>query len=79
VGWVRENTDAPFGTPAGDRWLKFDDDVVSTASSQEILDLSGGGDWHMAYLLFYRRVDDVKGKKFNEGETAPPAKMDTSS
>jgi len=78
VGWVRENIDATPGTPAGDKWLKFDDDVVSPANSQEILDLCGGGDWHMAYILFYRRIDDVKGKKFEQDPT-PPTKMDTSS
>jgi len=76
VGWVRENIDATPGSPAADKWLKFDDDVVSPANSQEILDLCGGGDWHMAYILFYRRIDDVKGKKF---EQDPPIKMDTSS
>jgi len=78
VGWVRENIDAAPGTPAGDKWLKFDDDVVSPANSQEILDLCGGGDWHMAYILFYRRIDDVRGKKFEQDPT-PPTKMDTSS
>jgi len=32
----------------------------------------------MAYILFYRRIDDVKGKKFEQDPT-PPTKMDTSS
>lgn len=34
-------------------WLKFDDDVVAAVTEEEILKLSGGGDWHMAYILVY--------------------------
>lgn len=44
VGWVRHK---------GDDWFKFDDDTVSPVTSEEILRLSGGGDWHVAYLLLY--------------------------
>jgi ubiquitin carboxyl-terminal hydrolase 14 len=33
--------------------MKFDDDVVSPVTSEEILRLSGGGDWHVAYVLLY--------------------------
>jgi ubiquitin carboxyl-terminal hydrolase 14 len=33
--------------------MKFDDDVVSPVTSDEILRLSGGGDWHVAYVLLY--------------------------
>lgn len=44
VGWVRHK---------GDQWMKFDDDVVSPVTSDEILRLSGGGDWHVAYVLLY--------------------------
>lgn len=44
VGWVRHK---------GDQWMKFDDDVVSPVTSEEILRLSGGGDWHVAYVLLY--------------------------
>jgi len=44
VGWVRHK---------GDQWMKFDDDVVSSVTSEEILRLSGGGDWHVAYVLLY--------------------------
>lgn len=46
VGWVRQsNTE--------DKWIKFDDDVVTPITSEEILRLSGGGDWHCAYVLLY--------------------------
>jgi len=34
-------------------WFKCDDDTVSMVSSEDILKLSGGGDWHCAYLLLY--------------------------
>lgn len=46
VGWVRQSF-------TEDKWLKFDDDVVSPVTSEEILRLSGGGDWHCAYVLLY--------------------------
>ena len=44
VAWVRDK---------GDQWFMFDDDEVSTVTSEEILRLSGGGDWHSAYVLLY--------------------------
>ncbi|XP_062549049.1 ubiquitin carboxyl-terminal hydrolase 14 [Armigeres subalbatus] len=44
VGWVRQK---------GDQWIKFDDDYVSPVDTDAILKLSGGGDWHCAYVLVY--------------------------
>ncbi|XP_037958687.1 ubiquitin carboxyl-terminal hydrolase 14 [Teleopsis dalmanni] len=44
VAWVRHNDET---------WFKFDDDVVSSVTNDEILRLSGGGDWHCAYVLLY--------------------------
>lgn len=44
IAWVKYNDDV---------WLKCDDDKVSTVTSEDILKLSGGGDWHMAYILLY--------------------------
>jgi len=44
VAWLRLEAD---------NWVKCDDDVVSPVSADEILKLSGGGDWHIAYLLLY--------------------------
>lgn len=46
VGWVRQSV-------TEDKWVKFDDDTVSPITSEEILRLSGGGDWHCAYVLLY--------------------------
>jgi len=45
VGWVRQE---------GDNWLTFDDDRVSECKTEDVMRLKGGGDWHMAYLCFYR-------------------------
>merc|ERR1712106_509879 len=36
VGWVRQK---------GDTWLKCDDDEVSPVHEEDVLKLSGGGDW----------------------------------
>lgn len=44
VGWVRQSTNV---------WMKFDDDIVSMVTTEDILKLSGGGDWHCAYVLLY--------------------------
>lgn len=37
----------------GDNWLRCDDDTVTPVTEEEVLKLSGGGDWHCAYLLLY--------------------------
>ncbi len=39
VGWVRQK---------GDNWMMFDDDNVSPVTTEDILKLSGGGDWHIS-------------------------------
>jgi ubiquitin carboxyl-terminal hydrolase 14 len=40
----------------GESWIKFDDDLVTKVKEEEILNLHGGGDWHTAYYLVYRRL-----------------------
>jgi len=40
----------------GDRWVCYDDDLVSEVSIEDILALRGGGDWHMGYYLLYRKL-----------------------
>uniref|UniRef100_A0A2L2Y6Q4 Ubiquitin carboxyl-terminal hydrolase n=1 Tax=Parasteatoda tepidariorum TaxID=114398 RepID=A0A2L2Y6Q4_PARTP len=56
VAWVKRKKD---------EWFKCDDDTVSMVPSEEILKLSGGGDWHCAYLLLYGprilEVEDESG------------------
>ncbi|XP_055371484.1 ubiquitin carboxyl-terminal hydrolase 14 [Condylostylus longicornis] len=44
VAWVKQKSGS---------WVKFDDDMVSSVTEEEILRLSGGGDWHCAYVLLY--------------------------
>lgn len=39
----------------GDTWIKYDDDLTSEVTTDEVMNLKGGGDWHMAYFLIYRR------------------------
>uniref|UniRef100_A0A3P9LY56 Ubiquitin carboxyl-terminal hydrolase n=2 Tax=Oryzias latipes TaxID=8090 RepID=A0A3P9LY56_ORYLA len=50
VAWVKRKDD---------EWVKFDDDKVSVVAPEDILRLSGGGDWHIAYVLLYgpRRLE----------------------
>ncbi|KAJ2948597.1 hypothetical protein O0L34_g7852 [Tuta absoluta] len=43
VAWVARGND----------WLRCDDDTVTPVTEEEVLKLSGGGDWHCAYLLMY--------------------------
>ncbi|XP_068158399.1 ubiquitin carboxyl-terminal hydrolase 14 [Drosophila tropicalis] len=52
VAWVRS---------CGDVWFKFDDDDVTSVTTDEILRLSGGGDWHCAYVLLYgpKRLEKI--------------------
>lgn len=45
VAWVKDK---------GTRWFKFDDDKVSVHGEEDVKKLSGGGDWHMAYMCLYR-------------------------
>ncbi|XP_038056939.1 ubiquitin carboxyl-terminal hydrolase 14-like isoform X2 [Patiria miniata] len=51
VGWVRKK---------GEEWIKFDDDNVTPVTSEDVLKLSGGGDWPCAYVLLYgpRRLEE---------------------
>lgn len=50
VGWTHLKDDI---------WAKYDDDFVTQVPSKDILDLKGGGDWHMAYLLLYRKMQVI--------------------
>lgn len=52
VAWNRPD-------PTKDEWFSFDDENVSPVTQAQVLDLSGGGDWHMSYVLLYgpRRIN----------------------
>jgi hypothetical protein len=36
-----------------DEWIMFDDENVTPVTEEDVMKLSGGGDWHTAYLLIY--------------------------
>jgi ubiquitin carboxyl-terminal hydrolase 14 len=36
------------------KWIEFDDDNPIPQREEEITKLSGGGDWHMAYICMYK-------------------------
>lgn len=40
-------------TKQEDHWVKFDDDKTSVHTLEDVLNLSGGGDWHTAYICLY--------------------------
>merc|ERR1711871_1414887 len=50
IGWVHEK---------GEDWAKYDDEKVSPCKEDEILALCGGGDWHTAYMCYYKRIDKM--------------------
>ena len=50
IGWAKH----------GDVWLKFDDDEVSSCTEDDIKKLSGGGDWHIAYLNLYKAKSTLR-------------------
>jgi len=66
VGWVRQK---------GETWLKCDDDDVSPVHEEDVLKLSGGGDWHTAYLLLYgpRKLPKLRGQETLEDKTPAAA------
>ncbi|CAM6099251.1 unnamed protein product [Calypogeia fissa] len=45
VAWVKQESD---------KWIEFDDDNPIPQREEEITKLSGGGDWHMAYICLYK-------------------------
>lgn len=57
--WSEHDVSYPLLCLLLDEWFKFDDDKVSVVSPEDILRLSGGGDWHIAYVLLYgpRRLE----------------------
>jgi len=48
VAWVKKNQK---------KWLVFDDETVAEVDAERIKELFGGGDWHIAYMCLYRKMD----------------------
>ncbi|KAI6205113.1 hypothetical protein M3Y94_00755700 [Aphelenchoides besseyi] len=44
VAWIRLQ---------GDKWAMCDDETTIPVTEEQVLKLSGGGDWHCAYVLIY--------------------------
>ncbi|KAL4309762.1 hypothetical protein GQ457_01G019290 [Hibiscus cannabinus] len=45
VAWVKQESG---------KWIEFDDDNPILQREEDIVKLSGGGDWHMAYICMYK-------------------------
>eukprot|EP00271_Cylindrocystis_brebissonii_P010536 TRINITY_DN2673_c0_g1_i1.p1 TRINITY_DN2673_c0_g1~~TRINITY_DN2673_c0_g1_i1.p1 ORF type:complete len:535 (-),score=142.19 TRINITY_DN2673_c0_g1_i1:261-1865(-) len=45
VAWVKQESG---------KWIEFDDENPIMRREEDITNLSGGGDWHMAYILVYK-------------------------
>ncbi|XVF26924.1 hypothetical protein REPUB_Repub14bG0062100 [Reevesia pubescens] len=45
VAWVKQESG---------KWIEFDDDSPIPQREEDIVKLSGGGDWHMAYICMYK-------------------------
>ncbi|CAI8046582.1 Ubiquitin carboxyl-terminal hydrolase 14, partial [Geodia barretti] len=71
VGWVALKNG---------EWAKLDDDKVTLVTEDQILKLSGGGDWHVAYILLYapRRLEKMREEEEEEEEETPPTAEETS-
>ncbi|XXQ33962.1 ubiquitinyl hydrolase 1 [Plasmodiophora brassicae] len=48
IGWARSKNKG--------EWYQYDDDVVTKQTDDDIQKLFGGGDWHMAYVCFFRAI-----------------------
>merc|ERR1719454_169501 len=67
VAWVKYK---------GDTWIECNDDDVNPIHVEDVLKLSGGGDWHTAYLLLYgpRKLSkDYKKPSTEEGKASEKA------
>jgi ubiquitin carboxyl-terminal hydrolase 14 len=56
------------------QWIQFDDEEMIPRKDEEVLALSGGGDWHMAYLLLYKAqkvppIDEKDSEKPTDNKT----------
>lgn len=47
IAWVKRE----------DSWYKVDDDKVSVAKESDIISLSGGRDWHIAYYCLFEKIN----------------------
>merc|ERR1711974_158256 len=71
---LKKEREAQDAAEYEDWWFEDDDDDVSPIHEEDVLKLSGGGDWHTAYLLIYgpRKLPKQRGQK-SEADTTPAA------
>ena len=50
VAWIKRDAKT---------WLVFDDETVAEVAAERIKELYGGGDWHMAYMCLYRKMNKL--------------------
>jgi len=48
VAWVKKDAK---------KWLVFDDETVAEVDAERIKELHGGGDWHIAYMCLFRKME----------------------
>ena len=76
----------------GESWIECNDDTINPIHVEDVMKLSGGGDWHTAYILLYgprklmkyKKEDQKEAENASEnmeattGETKEEQKMETS-
>ena len=67
VGWVKKDKK---------KWLVFDDETVAEIDAERVKELYGGGDWHMAYMCLYRKMDGLTVDE-DEKQTFVPKVIET--
>lgn len=74
VAWVRYK---------GESWMECNDDTINPIHVEDVMKLSGGGDWHTAYLLLYgprklMKYEKETEEESNKKESKVEEKMETS-
>jgi len=71
VAWVRRNQT---------EWLMFDDENVTIVPEENVIRLSGGGDWHTAYVIIYGpKPIEIEEKEGATGEPSSNVEMTSTS
>merc|ERR1712018_837086 len=53
----------------GESWIECNDDTINPIHVEDVMKLSGGGDWHTAYILLYGPRKLLKHQKENKEES----------
>jgi len=57
----------------GESWIECNDDTINPIHVEDVMKLSGGGDWHTAYILLYgpRKLMKYQEESKEQTENAP--------